>query len=131
PGAGPARPRLRRGAGAPSRWSVVDDRGGAWFPEGRPPRWDAHDRPWFHGDDLEVEVPAVPLTVTCARGLEFATAPAGGAPPPGATAEVDLALGRLHDPAARGWFGGDLHVHLNYSGDLGCGPHEAAARPGL
>jgi hypothetical protein len=121
-----ARARLRLRADAPSRWSVVDDRGGAWFPEDRPPRWDAHDRPYFHGDDLIVEVPAVPLTVTCARGLEFATAAATVTPEPGGVAEVELAPERLHDPAARGWYGGDLHVHMNYSGDLVCGPDEAA-----
>jgi hypothetical protein len=121
-----ARARLRLRAGAPSRWSVVDDRGGAWFPEGRPPRWDDRDRPFFHGDDLVVEVPAVPLAVTCARGLEFATAAATVTPAPGAVAEVELAPRRLHDPTARGWYGGDLHVHMNYSGDLVCGPDEAA-----
>jgi hypothetical protein len=121
-----ARARLRLRAGAPSRWSVVDDRGGPWFPEGRPPRWDAHDRPFFHGDDLVVEVPAVPLTVTCARGLEFATATATVTSEPGGVTEVELEPERLHDPAARGWYGGDLHVHMNYSGDLVCGPDEAA-----
>jgi len=121
-----ARARLRLRAGAPSRWSVVDDRGGAWFPEGRPARWDAHDRPYFHGDDLEVEVPAVPLTVSCARGLEFASAATTVTPAPGGVAEVELAPERLHDPGARGWYGGDLHVHMNYSGDLVCTPDEAA-----
>jgi hypothetical protein len=120
------RARLRLRAGAPSRWSVVDDRGRAWFPEGRQPRWDAHDRPYVHGDDLELEVPAVPLTVTCARGLEFATAAAMVTPAPGELAVVGLAPERVHDPAARGWYGGDLHVHMNYSGDLVCGPDEAA-----
>ena len=33
---------------------------------------------------------------------------------------------RLFDPAAAGWYGGDLHVHLNYSGDLVCEPADAA-----
>src|SRR5215216_1190534 len=37
--AAPARLRLR--APAPSRWSVVDGHGGAWFPRGRPRKWDA------------------------------------------------------------------------------------------
>jgi hypothetical protein len=73
-----------------------------------------------------VEVPAVPLTVTCARGLEFGTAAAAVTPAPGEVAEVELAPERLHDPAARGWYGADLHVHMNYSGDLVCGPDEAA-----
>jgi hypothetical protein len=121
-----ARARLRLRARGPSRWSVVDDRGGGWFPEGRLPRWDFHDHPLFHGHDLELEVPAVPLTVTCARGMEFATAEASLTPLAGATTEVELEPERLYETASRGWYGGDLHVHMNYSGDLVCGPDDAA-----
>src|SRR5918993_88229 len=112
------RARLRLRSRRPSRWSVVDDRGGAWFPDDRLPKWDFHERPFFHGHDLMLDVPAAPLTVGCGRGLEFATARA--------TVEVELEPERLHDPAAHGWYGGDLHVHMNYSGDLVCGPDEAA-----
>jgi hypothetical protein len=127
PAAQPApRARLRLRAAAPSRWSVTDDRGGAWFPEGRPPKWDFHDRPLFHGHDLELEVPAVPLRITCTRGMEFATAEATLTPEAGATAEVALEPARLYETAARGWYGGDLHVHMNYSGDQVCGPEDAA-----
>jgi hypothetical protein len=122
--AAPARLRLR--AAGPSRWSVVDDHGGAWFPEGRLRKWEAHGRPMFHGNDLLVDVPAVPLTVTCARGMEFGTAEAAVTPEPGGTTEVELEPARLYDPAASGWYGGDLHVHMNYSGDLVCTPHDAA-----
>ncbi|HUR01822.1 MAG TPA: CehA/McbA family metallohydrolase, partial [Nonomuraea sp.] len=32
----------------------------------------------------------------------------------------------LFDPAADGWYGGDMHVHMNYSGDLVCSPGDAA-----
>jgi hypothetical protein len=120
------RARLRLRSRRPSRWSVVDDRGGAWFPDDRLPKWDFHERPFFHGHDLMLDVPAAPLTVGCGRGLEFATARATVTPAAGATVEVELEPERLHDPAARGWYGGDLHVHMNYSGDLVCGPDEAA-----
>ena len=105
---------------------MVDDRGGAWFPDGRLPKWDFHDRPLFHGRDLELEVPAVPLTVTCARGMEFATAATTLTPTAGATTEVELEPERLYETAARGWYGGDLHVHMNYSGDQVCAPDDAA-----
>jgi hypothetical protein len=121
-----ARARLRLRARGPSRWSVVDDHGGGWFPEGRPAKWDFHERPYFHGNDLELEVPAVPLTVTCARGPEFAAASVPVTPTPGATSEVELEPERLYETAARGWYGGDLHVHMNYSGDRVCGPDDAA-----
>lgn len=118
--------RLHLRAGQPSRWSVVDDRGGAWFPHGALGRWDYHGRPLFHGDDLVLDVPAVPLTVTCGRGMEFDVAATRLTPEAGRTTDVALEPARLHDPAARGWYGGDLHVHLNYSGDLVCEPHDAA-----
>jgi hypothetical protein len=121
-----ARARLRLRARGPSRWSVVDDRGGAWFPEGRLPKWDFHDRPLFHGNDLVVDVPAVPLTVTCTRGMEFATAETTVRPQAGTTTEAELEPERLYETAARGWYGGDLHVHMNYSGDQVCGPDDAA-----
>ena len=29
-------------------------------------------------------------------------------------------------PVAEGWYGGDLHIHMNYSGDLICTPSDAA-----
>jgi hypothetical protein len=121
------RARLRLRGRRPGRWSVTDDRGGAWFPDDRLPKWDFHERPFFHGHDLVVDVPAVPLTVGCGRGLEFATAQATVTPSAGASVEVELEPERLHDPAARGWYGGDLHVHMNYSGDQVCGPDDAAA----
>ena len=68
----------------------------------------------------------MPLTVTCARGMEFAAAEATVTPRAGATTEVELEPERLYETAARGWYGGDLHVHMNYSGDQVCGPDDAA-----
>jgi hypothetical protein len=120
------RARLHLRARGPSRWSVVDDRGGAWFPSGRLPKWDFHDRPLFHGQELELEVPAVPITVTCARGTEFGVAETTITPAAGATTEVELEPERLYETAVRGWYGGDLHVHMNYSGDQVAGPDDAA-----
>ena len=48
-----------------ARWSVTDSSGGAWFPEGVLAKWDVHHRPFFHGHDMTLAVPAE-LT---ARGL--------------------------------------------------------------
>ena len=53
------------------RWSVTDNTGGAWFPAGVLPKWDYHHRPFFHGHDLCLDVPAEPLRVVCTRGLEY------------------------------------------------------------
>ena len=105
---------------------MTDDHGGAWFPAGSLRKWDVQGRPMFHGNDLELDVPAVPLTIACTRGMEFATVTTTIAPEAGRLTDVALEPPRLYDPAALGWYGGDLHVHLNYSGDLVCSPNDAA-----
>jgi hypothetical protein len=108
------------------RWSVTDASGGAWFPDGVLAKWDAHHRPFFHGHDVTLSVPAEPLRVVCAQGLEFERTEVEVLPAAGATRVVECDPKRLFDPAADGWYGGDLHVHLNYSGDLVCAPQDAA-----
>ena len=109
-----------------TRWSVTDLTGGAWFPEDALPKWDVHHRPFFHGHDVTLAVPAEPLRVVCARGLEFDRTEIEAHPNAGETLVVECDPGRLFDPAAEGWYGGDLHVHMNYSGDLVCHPGDAA-----
>ncbi len=119
-----ARPaRLRVRAGFPCRWSVTSQDGQGWFPAGVPHRHDFRGRPYFHGDDLELEVPDEPLTVTVTRGMEYGEATATVRPP----TTVELTPRRIYDAAARGWYGGDLHVHLNWAGDTVAAPSAAAA----
>lgn len=60
--------RLRVRAGFPCKWSVYGEDGQGWYPEGAPARRDYHLRPYFHGDDLVLDVPAEPLTVRVSRG---------------------------------------------------------------
>ena len=112
-------------ADAWSRWSVVDPGGGAWFPEGAPRKTDGAHRPFFHAREVTMTVPAVPLAITCGRGPEFV--PMTTTVDPGARPVVEVTLDRTHDPAADGWYSGDLHVHLNYSGDLVVVPEQARA----
>jgi hypothetical protein len=108
------------------RWSVVDANGGAWFPDNVPRKWDVHHRPFFHGREVTVPVPATELRVVCARGLEFDRVERVVCPDPGQRLVVEVDPPRLFDPAGAGWYGGDLHIHLNYSGDLVCTPQDAA-----
>ena len=109
-----------------ARWSVTDSSGGAWFPEGVLAKWDFHHRPFFHGHDVTVAVPAESLSIACARGLEFERTELDVHPKAGETLVVECDPPRLFDPVAEGWYGGDLHVHMNYSGDLVCTPGDAA-----
>ena len=46
-----------------ARWSVTDASGGAWFPAGMLAKWDVHHRPFVHGHDLTLAVPAEPETM--------------------------------------------------------------------
>ncbi|MFG1702077.1 CehA/McbA family metallohydrolase [Nonomuraea sp. M3C6] len=119
--------RLLLLAGLPCRWSVMAADGGGWFPPGTPNRYDYHGRPYFHGDDIELEVPAVPLTITVARGMEYGEAKLELTPDSGERHLIRLTPERLYDAAARGWYGADMHVHLNWAGDLVGVPADAAA----
>ncbi|MEW2353941.1 CehA/McbA family metallohydrolase [Spirillospora sp. NPDC029432] len=122
----PARPAtLRLRAGMPCRWSVTGADGQGWYPDGAPPRLDAHRRPYFHGDDLVLTVPAEPLTVRVTRGMEYTTEERTLTPGDGTV--LELAPRRLYDAAARGWYGGDMHVHMNWTGDMVGTPGHAAS----
>jgi hypothetical protein len=110
-----------------ARWSVVDVAGGAWFAEGAPQKWDAADTPFFHTGpgSTTLAVPAVPLRIVAARGLEFERQEFALEPAAGTKVSVEYAPARRFDPAAGGWYGADLHVHLNYSGDHVLEPADA------
>lgn len=111
-----------------ARWSVTDATGGAWFADGVPRKWDSDDRPFFHTGPgtTSVAVPAGRLRVIAARGLEFERMEVTLDPAAGETVSVEYRSARRFDPSADGWYGGDLHVHLNYSGDHVLHPADAA-----
>ncbi|MFI7464633.1 CehA/McbA family metallohydrolase [Nonomuraea sp. NPDC049646] len=119
--------RLTLVAGEPCRWSVASRDGRGWYPPGVPARHDYHGRPYFHGDGRTLDVPAEPLTITVTRGMEYAESALDVTLAPGEERVVRLVPERLYDAAARGWYGGDLHVHLNWAGDLVGLPADAAA----
>lgn len=104
-------------AGFPCRWSVVGQEEQGWYPDGVPDKRDGNGRPFFHGDNLRVRVPAETITISVTRGMEYTTAEVELTPEEGEERLVELAPERLYDAAARGWYGGDLHVHLNWMGE--------------
>jgi hypothetical protein len=114
-------------ADGPARWSVLDGRGGSWFPDGALPKWDSQFVPFFHGNGLLVRVPAVPLTVSVTRGVECEAKTLSIRPKAADQVEIELSPTRRMDPAANGWYGADLHVHPHYSGDLVVTPDDVAA----
>ncbi len=109
------------------RWSVVDEDGIGWFPQGALRKWDFHERPFFHAAQAELEVPAGRITVRATRGLEYAAVQAIAEVDGSGLASVTLNPPRRFDPATAGWFGADLHVHMNYTGEFVVEPAQAAA----
>lgn len=104
---------------------MLDERGGAWFADNSLHKYDYFGRPFFHGNDLLVEVPAGRTVIEVGRGNEFLPVRVEIDVVAGTEKTVHVSPTRLYDSAARGWYSGDLHVHLNYSGDLVCEPADA------
>jgi Tol biopolymer transport system component len=109
----------------PARVSVTTPDGRSFVPE----------RAWRHADDYfdralrpleygyfhtrggsDVLVPAGPVTVEVSRGLEYRPVRQKLDVPEAGVREVAVALERLADWPSRGWWSGDLHVHMNYGG---------------
>jgi hypothetical protein len=114
-----------RGAALPSRVSVLG-------PDGR-----SHAPPdaWYHADDgfdrmqrrfeygyfhtagsASLTLPAGRYTIEVSRGPEYQVVTRSVDVQEGANPPLRVRLGVLDDVEARGWYGGDLHVHMNYGG---------------
>ncbi|HVR69367.1 MAG TPA: CehA/McbA family metallohydrolase, partial [Vicinamibacteria bacterium] len=77
----------------------------------------AFEQTYFHTRGrATVTAPAGGLAVAAWRGPEYAAVRQELRVAPDQTRELRLALSRLDDLPARGWWGGDLHVHMNYGG---------------
>ncbi len=74
---------------------------------------------FFHTmGDYTVDVPPGRLKVEAVHGFDYATAEQTVTIEAGKTAEVVLQPRRVANLAARGWYGGSTHVHMNYGGNL-------------
>jgi hypothetical protein len=113
------------GQPVPARISVTGSDGRGWAP----------DDAWRHADDgfdrrerrfeytyfharggAELSLPAGTFNIEVTRGPEYAAERRTVTVRPGSAQVVRVTLRRLADLAARGWWSGDLHVHLNYGG---------------
>lgn len=113
------------GAVVAARVSVIDSAGRGWAPN------DA----WRHGDEAFVRgeqrfeysyfhspgqsrliLPPGRYQVEVWKGPEYQVGRRTVQVAPGRPAAVRLTLGRVMDLPRAGWWGGDLHVHMNYGG---------------
>lgn len=74
-----------------------------------------------------VEVPPGKMRVEAVKGFAFTPAAGDVEIQAGRTAELTLRLERVTDFAAKGWYGGSTHVHMNYGGNLHNTPPNVAA----
>lgn len=113
------------GRPAPARVSVTGPDGRGWAPDGA---WrhadDGFDRAerrfevtYFHAlGSAELTLPEARYTVEVTRGLEYRREVRQVPVRRDTEASERFALVRLVDLPARGWWSGDLHVHMNYGG---------------
>ena len=115
----------RTAAPSAARVSLVDAEGRAYSPDDA--LWradDGFDRSerrfeyqYFHAPGrAELTLPEGPVEVEVLRGVEYRPFRRKLAIAKGATVDVDVPLERIDDLAAKGWWSGDLHVHMNYGG---------------
>src|ERR1051326_4821812 len=75
------------------------------------------ERTYFHATGrATLTLPAGEYAVEATRGLEYARVVRKVTVAAAATDVVPIRLARLVDLPARGWWSGDLHVHMNYGG---------------
>ncbi|MCC6590473.1 MAG: CehA/McbA family metallohydrolase [Bryobacterales bacterium] len=72
---------------------------------------------YFHTDgDFEVELPPGTARLGFSRGFEYLPDAREVKITEGATAQLTVSLKRLDNMAAKGWWDGDNHFHMNYAG---------------
>ena len=77
------------------------------------------DDPMFHHTGaFRVEVPAGSLTMDLVKGFEFWPVREDVEIEAGEVTQLTVAFQPLTDMAAKGWYSGSTHVHMNYGGNL-------------
>jgi Tol biopolymer transport system component len=93
--------------------------------------FDRSERPFEYGyfhstGSSALTLPAGRYRVEVSRGPEYGVVRRTVEITPGATTAVRVRLPALADLGARGWYGGDLHVHMNYGGTYRNDPERLA-----
>jgi Tol biopolymer transport system component len=116
---------LEDGREVPARLSVIGEGGRSYAPDGAwrhaddgfDPRERTMEYGYFHSPGkANLDLPTGSYTVECLHGLEYQPLSERVALAKGDEREVVFHLKRLDDPPSRGWWSGDLHVHMNYGG---------------
>ena len=76
------------------------------------------DHVFHHAGRFTVEVPAGRTELTVVKGFEYRPQEVAVEVGAGEVAELTVELRRMTDMAAKGWYSGSTHVHMNYGGNL-------------
>ncbi|HEV7366084.1 MAG TPA: CehA/McbA family metallohydrolase [Gemmatimonadales bacterium] len=127
----------RAGRLSPARISITGPDGRSYAPDNA---WrhadDGYDRSvrrfeygYFHTSGVAtVTVPAGAISLEISHGPEYRVVRRTLNVVPNSTRGVRVALERLADLPAAGWYSGDLHVHMNYGGAYRNTPRRLAAQ---
>jgi hypothetical protein len=75
--------------------------------------------PLFHNTgEFRLEVPAGPLSLTVVKGFEYWPKREEIEIQAGQVRRLTVSLELMADMAAKGWYSGSTHVHMNYAGNL-------------
>lgn len=110
----------------PTRLAAVDGDGHPVFPDAGPARFDSQNGILYAYSPgvLRFTVPEGDVSITAASGLLTVPVTAKRRARAGEPLVIDLELSELRDPASGGWYGGDLHWHLNYGGPFRLTPED-------
>ena len=76
------------------------------------------DPMFHHAGEFRVEVPAGALTMDIVKGFEFWPVREEVEIEAGEVTQLTVELQPMTDMAAKGWYSGSTHVHMNYAGNL-------------
>lgn len=117
------------GAGKPTtaRVSIRQDDGKFVYPPASQHRLLFDNGHFYCDGSTELEVPAGNYSYRAFRGPEYRTAQGGIQVAAGKTSIVKIGLERWTNPAERGWYSGENHIHANYGyGQWYCTPDDMA-----
>ena len=78
----------------------------------------ANEHAFHQAGSFRLEVPVGSLAIEAVRGFEYEPVTANVEITAGDVTELALRMPRITDMAAKGWYSGSTHVHMNYAGNL-------------
>ncbi len=107
------------GVPTPNRMHLTASDGKFYAPADAYARTGTEGDPLFHNTGVfEVELPVGEVNLLAVKGFEFLPQEANAEITQGNVTQLTIALQRMTDMGAKGWYSASTHVHANYGGNL-------------